>query len=441
MNRSAQFISGTGGIGLRVTVAATAIATLLIIAAAPAYAQTFSVLHSFNGPDGGDPESGLTIDPAGNLYGVTWYGGSNNCGGGGCGTVFKLSHAHSSWVLSTLYAFLGDTDGASPDGGVVFGPQSKLYGVTASGGANGPYGTVFSLRPGANFCQTFTCPWTETTLFSFDGTNGSEPSGDLIFDTVGNIYGTTQFGGESIGCAGRGCGVVYQLAASGGGWTQNVLYEFQGIDDGGLPVSGVILDAAGNLDGAAPEGRDSAANGVIFQVSPSGSSWTETVLYAFQNQADGNSPTGGLILDTKGNLYGTASAGGSQNGGTVFELSPLNNVWNFILIYGFSLHGMGEGTEGPTAQLLMDTGGNLYGSTLQGGAYGYGSVFKLSPTAGGYVYTSLHDFTGGDDGRLPTGRLVMDSSGDLYGTAEAGGHVGGEQCGYSTCGVVFEIVP
>jgi uncharacterized repeat protein (TIGR03803 family) len=415
---------------------ALAILFVLAIAATPlVQAQTFTVIHSFGGPDGANPGTGLTLDRAGNLYGTTEYGGNTGgfCQNTGCGTIFKLSHAGSGWVLSTLLKFNGQNggDGLVPLGRVIFGPDGTLYGTTSccSGG------TVFNLRPPANRCSSVSCPWTETVLYRFGYANGAIPIGDLAFDAGGNIYGTTRSGGDYNGCFGLGCGEVYQLTPSSGGWTQQILHNFEDGPDGEYPNSGVILDQAGNVYGTAPQDGSNNAGGVVFELTPSGPGWNFGVIYHFQNGADGDHPWGGLIFDSAGNLYSTTTYGGSGNGGTVFELMPSGGNWNFNLLYGLPGD---SGSHGSEAKLARDSAGNLYGTTVKDGAYGHGSVFKLTPSNGGWTYTSLHDFTGGSDGGTPYGSVVLDSMGNLYGTTQNGGNAG-PNCGGNYCGVVFEI--
>jgi uncharacterized repeat protein (TIGR03803 family) len=219
----------------------------------PAAAQTFTVLHSFSGADGGTPKSGLTMDRAGNLYGTTMVGGNYNpsCfANTGCGTVFKLSHSGTGWVLSQLYRFNGTSDGATPMARVVLGPDGALYGTTYYFGPNND-GTVFKLQPPATFCHSVSCPWTETTLIGLAQSTGDAPLGDLTFDAAGNIYGTTALGGVFENCEGSGCGVVYKLSHSGGTWTEDILYNFTDGADGASPRGGVIFDQAGNLYGTA----------------------------------------------------------------------------------------------------------------------------------------------------------------------------------------------
>src|ERR1035437_1017268 len=207
------------------------------------------------------------------------------------------------------------------------------------------------------------------------------------------------------------------------------------------PQSGVIFDSAGNLYGTT-QGGGTGGCGTVYELSPSSSGWTEKVLYNFQCgfSSDGQYPIGGLIFDAAGNLYGTTNFAGANNGGTVFELSPLGGGnWTFHLLYSLSYNGTFDFLlYGPTGTLAMDSSGSLYGTTVMDGAFGGGSVFKLTPSHGGWTYTSLHDFGGGSDGGNPFGNVVLDASGNVYGTAGVGGLSGCEGLG---CGVVWKITP
>jgi len=400
----------------RAAMAALAIAivfTLTVVLAQSAQSQTFKVIYNFTGGgDGEYPYAGLTMDRAGNLYGTAAYGG------GGGGTAFKLSHRSSGWALNPLHSFAGGSDGANPYAGVVFGPDGSLYGTTYSGGG-GDGGTVFNLKPPAAACKTALCPWTETVLYGL----ANPGLGDLIFDQADNLYGTTLGGGLNS------YGTAYKLAPSDGGWTGSILYSFTGGGDGALPYAGLIFDRVGNLYGTTYSGG--SRWGTVFQLTPSGSGWTETVLYNFQNGGDGRFPTAGLIFDPSGNLYGSTSDGGSGCCGTIFELTPSGGSWTYSLVYSFT------GTEydqcGPWGTLVMDAAGNLYGTTNCDGANGDGNIFKLTPGGGGWTYTDLYDFTGGSDGVYPHGNVVFDANGNLYGTAPYGGAYGK--------GVVWEITP
>jgi uncharacterized repeat protein (TIGR03803 family) len=415
-----------GAIGL----ALASMFVLTVVATQQAHAQTFSVVHNFTGADGADPLAGLTIDRGGNLYGTTYRGGST-----GLGTVYMLAHNGSGWNFNSLYSFAGGNDGAKPYGRVIFGRNGTLYGTTSQGGnssCSGGCGTVFNLKPvPASVVCAGLCPWTETALYRFTGTNGAGPSGDLVFDQAGNLYGTTYVGGGMGGP--DGAGVVYKLTAAG---VESTLYTFPetGCTAGADPFGGVIFDNTGNLYGTTRStGAYGCGNGVVFQLSPSGSGWIENVLYTFQNGTDGGLPHAGLISDQTGKLYGATSSGGQGGGGTVFQMTPPGSSWTFNTLYGFT------GSGGPQGNLIMDQSGNLYGTTVSDGAHGFGSVFKLTLSgAGTWTYTSLYDFTGGSDGANPYSNLVFDASGNLYGTASAGGT--GSACS-GDCGVVFEITP
>jgi len=380
-------------------------------------AQSFTVLHNFsNGPDGGEPVAGLSMDQAGDLYGTASTGGntSGSCSypnPPGCGTVFKLSRRGSGWVLTTLYTFSGP-DGRNPLARVIIGPDGSLYGTTSLGGQINE-GTVFNLRPPAAACKTALCPWTETVLHSFQGYgDGAQPTfGDLVFDGAGNIYGTTPHGGQGDS------GTVYKLTHSNGGWTETVLYNFRGGHDGATPYGGVVFDQAGNLWGTTGFGG-SYDNGTIYELVPSGGGWTESVVYDFLGGSDGANPYGGLIADQLGNFYGATFG---DNGTTVkaYELSPSNGGWTFSTLYSFGYN------QGVVGKLAMDAAGNVYGTMYSGSP----EVFRLTPSNGGWTLTGFSGGAGVD----PAGSVIFDSSGNLYSTTQDGGS--------SEVGVVFEITP
>jgi uncharacterized repeat protein (TIGR03803 family) len=324
---------------------------------------------------------------------------------------------------------------------MIFGPDSGLYGVTGGGGITGGItavgqtaceggcGTVFRLQPSP--CETAACPWDETVLYRFPGDiYGAVPGFDapLIFDQSGNLYGTTQDGGYFGGiCNGNyGCGVVFELTPSDGGWDEKVLYTFTG-DGGAWPGAGLIFDNAGNLYGT--------TTWTAFQLTPSGSNWNFNLILETGDTIFGP----GLVLDRSGNMYGATEDGGTMGGGNVFKImrDAITNGWQVQSIYSF-VPGGGRGNyyPGPSATITMDAEGNLYGAT-EGDGYGAGSVFKLSPAGDGdpwsYTYTDLHDFSG-PDGLAPVASVVLDADGNLYGTTEWGGS---PSC---NCGVVFEII-
>lgn len=394
-----------------------------------AQAQTFTVLHNFSGGgDGANPLAGLAMDESGNFYGTASQGGT------GSGMVFKLTQRGSGWILTPLYQFRGFPDGFFPEAGVTLAADGTVYGTSFYGGIagsgcaqGGPVqcGTIFHLTPPHTACTTALCPWTETQVYEFN----SQPNlfwpnlGELIFDRAGNLYGAAAAGGRHFR------GGIFELTPSGGGWTYIDVYDFAGNGDGAQPLGGVILDASGNLYGTTfGQHVGSDLYGTVYELIHSGSGWTESTIYLFQNGSDGAFPKSDLIMDAGGNLYGTTSTGGSGGGGTIFELTPSQGSWTFSVLYSFP--GPGDGPYGP---LLIDSSGNLYGATLEGGAYQQGSIFKLTPSNGGWTYTSLHDFTDGGDGRSPYGHLTLDGNGNLYGTAGWGGATGN--------GVVWEITP
>jgi uncharacterized repeat protein (TIGR03803 family) len=219
---------------------------------------------------------------------------------------------------------------------------------------------------------------------------------------------------------------------------ETVLYRFLGGTDGSLPNSGVIFDRVGNLYGTTFQGggtgcSDNAGCGTVYELSPAGSGWTEKILYTFQGGADGNWPIGGLTIDPAGNLYGTTSTGGAGGGGTVFKLVPSGGTWHYTVVYSFTQSGGSFLCPGPTGTLLVDSAGNMYGNSCANGAFGYGVIFKLSPSGNGWVYSSLHDFMNGNDGAHPFGGLVIDRNRNLYDTSIDGGTFGH--------GTVFEITP
>ena len=217
------------------------------------------------------------------------------------------------------------------------------------------------------------------------------------------------------------------MTPSGGGWTATEIYS-PGNSNLAAPYGGVVFDNAGNLYGTSSRGGYGQA-GNVYRLSPSGSGWKAQSLHQFDGP-DGASPIGGLIIDTSGNLYGTTASSGPGGGGTVFKITFTSGSWTFDTLYSFSAC---NGLCGPQEKLVMDAAGALYGTTSGGGAYGLGSVFKLTTSNGDWTYTSLHDFAGGSDGATPYSNVVFDANGNLYGTAYNGGANG--------YGVVWEITP
>jgi uncharacterized repeat protein (TIGR03803 family) len=343
------------------------------------------------------------------------------------------------------YSFLGFSDGANPNGGLVADAAGNLYGTTVGGGT-GKAGTIFELSPPA----TAGGAWTETVLHDFQNTDGQFPSGTLIFDKVGNLYGTTYRGGD------RGIGSVFELsppATAGGAWTETVLLGFPVGSVGANPSGKLTMDAQGNLYGTTSNGGNSrcSANGcgIVFElVAPttSGGSWTEKVLYDFGAANDGVTPAPDLLL-RNGILYGTTLRGGSFNGGTVFELVRKPGLWTETILYNFPESGgiNPPQSSGPYGGLIADSAGNLYGTTFYSGntplcgQVGCGTIYELSPpvVAGNpWVENTLYAFTNPSDGERPYAALWRDKLGNLYGTATGGG-----KNAQSTQGSVFKLKP
>jgi uncharacterized repeat protein (TIGR03803 family) len=368
-----------------------------------------------------------------------------------------LAPSASAQTFSLLHQFKSGPGGLNPEAGVALDAKGNLYGTTVNDGAFAS-GTVFEI----------TAAGKEKVLYSFTGVGGDGAFpyyGSLARDSSGNLYGTTSSGGIYSQSCLFGCGTVFKVGTSG---KETVLYRFTGTGgDTAQPFAGVVRDASGDLygttlytgfgaiysvdptgqekvlysftgqAGANPYGSlllDSKGNvygtasfggsfsaGIVFKVDPTG---TETVLYSFTGGTDGGYPEAGLIRDAKGNLYGTTSSGGSSGAGTVFKLDPSGTE---TVLYSFT--GGADGGSPSEGSLLRDSAGNLYGTTPQGGASDFGVVFKLAPTG---KFTVLHTFSG-RDGKIPYGTLVRDKAGNLYGTTYEGGAFGG--------GVVFKIAP
>ena len=394
------------------------------------------VLFSFTGGnDGGDPAAGLILDKAGNLYGTTVVGGTGTACEGGCGTVFELTrNSDGTWHESVLHNFQAGADGKNPYGGVTLDAKGNLYGTTVSGGSGGVCsgdgcGTVFKLARSGKSSH-------ESVLYSFTGAkDGAGPGGGVVFDSKGNLYGTTPDGGKPNGCGGNGCGVVYQLVpAKGGAWRQKVIHTFTGGKDGSTGSLGLLLlDQAGNLYGVAEAGGAHGA-GTAFELSPlSDGKWQMNTLDGFKGMPHAGFPYGGLISDVTGSLYGTTYFGGANGLGSVFKLTQSSNgKWSERELYSFE-----AGTDGnsPTSTLVFDAQGNLYGTTSAGGdSNGDGTVFKLTPASGGrWKESVVHRFENSPDGANPYYGMALDRAGNLYGTTAIGGAQGQ--------GVIFEIIP
>jgi uncharacterized repeat protein (TIGR03803 family) len=289
----------------------------------------------------------------------------------------------------------------------------------------------------------------EKVLHVFQGRPGKYPDSGLIFDAAGNLYGTTSLGGHASACGtDSGCGIVFELTPNSSGWTYSVLHIFQGGQDGAHPVGSLVSDTAGNLYGATAAGGDAQSCaggcGTVFELTPSGEKWTESVLYSFQGGGDAEVPAGGMVFDNAGNLYGATINGGTGcnfSCGTVFELSPgSGSGWTEKILYNFKGVLGNPDAAYPDTGLTIDALGNLYGGSRGGGAGpcggsdgGCGTIFEVSPGSGGeWTESVLHRFQG-SDGQSPSG-VVFDQTGDLYGATGLGGSK-------SDCGTVFELMP
>jgi len=435
-----------------------ALAAALSLCAAPEAASQYKVLHNFTGgpPDGVGTTAGVVLDQMGNLYGASGSGGPGSCPGG-CGVVWELTpRPLGDWNFDTVYDFQGKNDGDYANRNVILDTLGNLYGTTFGGGAHHA-GTAFELTPGSG-------AWTLNTLFAFCPKPGCSDQGGsesgLTRDNLGNLYGTK-------------IDAVYELTQESSSWKEVMLHRFCAkgppCNDGSGPYASLILDATGNLYATTSYGGTGCGGdgcGTVYELSPdSGGKWRETILHRFDNiGGDGVSPGGAaLLMDSAGNLYGTTEAGGAYTGcagvsdrprsgpvglavaarpsplvsegncGTVFKLTRARcGRWKERILHNFA---PGAGGYLPGAGVVMDKSGNLYGTTDGGGnASGCGVLYKLAPTAKDkWKYSVLHTFGNGYDGCLPSGNLAIDSNGNLY-----GGTIFGGTYGY---GVVFELTP
>lgn len=386
----------------------SSVAILLCVASSAGFAQTETVLYTFTGQPDGQGPSGLVMDAKGNLYGTTVSGGVFNYG-----TAFELPVGGGETIL---YSFTNHVDGASPNAPLL--ANGILYGTTTEGGdLDNPL-----CFQGCGIIYKITGVGKETILYEFEGPSddGEGPNGPLIRDQAGNLYGTAQGGGWASG-------IVFELTAT----RHEHIYSFNPFlrPDGSRPTGSLVRDASGNLYGATALGGSNicysnSTCGTVFKIDSKG----ESVLYSFgSSSTDGIGPNGGLILDSKGNFYGTTGYGGESGNGAVFKL---NSSGHETVLYNFA-----GGLDGstPNGNLLRDPQGNFYGTTAYGGTYGNGTVFKLTSSGQESV---LYSFTGGADGSQPGGGLIADKQGNLYGIA--GG--GNTNC-FLGCGVVFKLTP
>jgi uncharacterized repeat protein (TIGR03803 family) len=325
---------------------------------------TLTVLYSFTGRlDGAQPYKGVTVDSYGDLYGTAVTGGIGGCEGG-CGVVYKLSHAHGSWNQSVIYSFTGGSDGSGPGSPVVSDKQGNLFGTTPVGGANG-LGTIYELKEQKD--GTWKLAVIHTFTGGSDGAGGS--AGRLLFDDKGNIFGVATSGGA------HGSGTAYQLSpAQHGKWKLKTLYAFRGQPDAGFPYGGMIRDSAGNLFGTTYyDGKNDI--GAIYELSQAGGKWKERVLHSFAGGSDGKQSISTMVSDAAGNLYGTTIAGGSGcDCGTIFKVAKGSRKVSVM-------HRFRGAPDGAIlyAGMVPDSAGRFYGITLQGGSANIGTIFKFVP--------------------------------------------------------------
>ncbi|HVI06684.1 MAG TPA: choice-of-anchor tandem repeat GloVer-containing protein [Candidatus Binatia bacterium] len=421
---------------------------LTLTLAASAAATQYKVIYTFqNLSDAYQPQTQMIADGAGNLYGVTQFGGAH-----GLGTVFELSPgSNGTWTEKILYSFAEGTDGGQPWAGVVMDKNGNLYGTTSAGGdasctpIHGYCGVAYELSPNSNGT------WTETVLVDFTGDNGLTPYGNLILDGAGNLYGTTQGGGPN------GWGIVFELSPNGDGtWSENILHGFGKDGNGAKPYSNLVFDAQGNLWGTTTDGGLLAdclyqyGCGTVFEMTPqAGGGWSEKAVLAFDG-GNGATPAG-LIFDASGDVFGTTYYGGpgSCSGlvvggcGEIFELVAGNGSYKPRIIQQFQ--------KEPVAQpqgIIFDSQGNMYGTSFYGGVntcaganQPCGTIYKGAPNGrGGFTFSVLYDFPGeSTNGFWPYAPLTIDGAGNIYGSTGNGGNL---SCGISGgCGVVYQIIP
>ena len=410
----------------------TLIVVILSLASAQAaHARKYAVLYTFEDTKGGeDVVAELIRDEAGNLYGNASRGGDASCFDGmGCGLVFRIDKTGKEIVLHT---FEWGSDGAFPYAALAQDAAGNLYGTAAGGGdlskcGGQGCGVIFKLDADRNFTVVYDFP---------GGADGASPRG-LALDTAGNIYGAAIGGGDASNCTGAGgCGILFKLDTIG---KETVLHTFSGGPDGAFP-SAVILDKKGNLYGVTPAGGDTSicsgqGCGVVYKLSATGKF---SVLHTFEDQPDGAAPSGKLVRDSKGNLYGTTAVGGNFTGGTVFR------VYQHIETVLHSFKGPPSDGSDPSSGVVRDAQNNLYGTTTSGGTVnglcetGCGTIFEIDASGNETLLhkfnPKLHPENGGG-----AGGLTIDAHGNLYGTTGGGGEL---SCGGGFgCGVVFKLIP
>ena len=439
----------------RSTAVASRLAILLLVSVivlpcSAANNPKLTTLYSFTDlGDSGFPEAGLWLASNGSLFGTT------SSGETGWGSVFQMIPVKGgTWTEKTLYSFTGGADGANPIADLVLSKSNVLYGTTYSGGAHG-YGTVFQVA------QVVGGAWAQKVLYSFaGGKDGENPAAGLAIASSGVLYGTTYNGGTA------GLGTVFQLIPSKTGWTEQVLYNFQGGSDGANPLADLFLSGNGALFGTTSQGGSVPSTscteppcqpnvnwGTVFELTNTGGTWTESLLYTFSGGTDGGTPESALIPGPNGVFYGSAFWGGNVNScpvgdfaqgcGTVYQVTPPTGggtAWTETVLHAFS--GVIPDGQHPYGNLALNSTGVLFGTTFAGGsnndvcaeAYtGCGTVFSIKETAGTWSKSNLSTFPGSPGGGNPNG-LVLATGGTVYGTTILGGTTGGY-------GTVFQMTP
>lgn len=402
----------------------------LFVLSATSWGQTYRVIHNFGGPgDGFNPQAGVIFGNQGSIYGTTWFGGNPNCQFG-CGLVYELSpQVDGTWTERVLYQFAGGNDGWAPGARLTMDAHGALFGTTAEGGGSNRNGTVFELICGNDGS------WMESVLHRFQTADGYQPRSRVFLDNRGVVYGTT-FSGGVYGAG----GVVFSLSrGSATGWNEILLHSFGNGADGKNTYAGVVPDAHGNFFGVTQYGGQ-YGQGTVYELSPNrgGPGWTETILHSFGAGAlgaDGALPFDDVLLDGRGNIFGATPWGGSHDLGTIFKLTHnADGTWSETILYNFT----GGADQGHPKGLVFDDNGNIYGAT-GGSAVNYGTLFKLVQGSGGqWQLTTLYTFAGGLDGFYPNTPLVLDTAGNIYGTTAGGGAYEGQTI---DAGVAFKFAP
>ena len=379
--------------------------TALALFVATASAQTENVIFNFTlgSGVGGGPVGGLIADSAGNLYGAA---GSNDGG-----AAYELiPSSGGAWTLKVLHEF-GSSSNVGPYTSFIRDAAGNLYGASTFGGAYG-WGAIFELKPIANGT------WREQTLYSFSNSavDGHSPGANLLLDAAGNLYGTTQEGGL------KNVGVVFKLTpSSSGGWKETILYSLpykqKHWADSDYPLT---MDAAGNLYGVTNIGG-ALDGGYVFKLSPTSSGpWTFTTLYSFGVYTGPGPavPWSAVVFDSAGNLYGITANGGTEGSGAVYELSPSSGGWTETTLVSFPSSCSPACV--PEAGIIIDSSGNIFGTASCTGFYG--CAYELSPSGDGtWALNILHSFAGGNDAAYPSSGALLNISGKLYGTTREGG--------------------